>query len=403
MKPFSFVHVADIHLGYAQYGLAERREDFVKAFIEFVDRTLELKPDFVIMAGDIFDSPKPSNKTLATAVRELRRLREAGIKVFAVDGSHDMEPNVMVGTILNPLHNAGLLIYLPRVEGGYTGENYYIYGIRSFRSLMEADNFLPRLLKEKPPKIDPSKFNIMLFHGALDDPNYCPPVFKPDLRVTHLPDGFQYYGGGHIHRPFKAKFKTGIIAYPGSLETTAYDEAELPKGFYHVRVNSLGEEPEIEHIRIESARKFLVREVSFTGKPFEQAMAEVEKQLAEMNVNGAMAVLILKGKLPRGFKRSQIDISKLRKLASKTLYTAIVNQLSEVEEKIEAFRLKEAKEVRTLAYQQLLKIFQSKYPGENGRRVAKLAIEILDPLLAKEESKVERMLEEAVEADNKSS
>ena len=28
MKPFSFVHVADLHLGYAQYNLDVRREDF---------------------------------------------------------------------------------------------------------------------------------------------------------------------------------------------------------------------------------------------------------------------------------------------------------------------------------------------------------------------------------------
>jgi DNA repair exonuclease SbcCD nuclease subunit len=397
MKPLSFIHVADIHLGYAQYGLAERREDFVKAFVEFIDKTIELKPDFVIMAGDIFDSPKPSNKTLATAVRELRRLREAGIKVFAVDGSHDMEPNVMVGTILNPLHNAGLLTYLPRV-GSYEEENYYIYGIRSFRSLMEADNNIPHIFKEKPPKPNPSKFNLMVFHGALDDPKYYPPMFKPDLRVEHLPEGFQYYGGGHIHKPFKARFKTGIIVYPGSLETTAYDEAEFPKGFYHVKVKSLSEEPEVEHVKIESVRKFLVKEVSFTDKPFEEAMIEAEKQLAEIDVEGAVAVLVLKGKLQKGYKRSQVSISKLRSLAGKTLYTAIINQLIEAEEKIEAFKLREAKEIRTLAYQQLLKIFKVKHPGKEGEHMARFAIEILDPLLAKEEGKVEKLLEEAVES-----
>ena len=45
MKPFSFVHVADLHLGYAQYNLDVRREDFDSAFREVVDKTIELKPD----------------------------------------------------------------------------------------------------------------------------------------------------------------------------------------------------------------------------------------------------------------------------------------------------------------------------------------------------------------------
>ena len=34
LKPFSFVHAADLHLGYAQYGLEARRQDFDNAFKE---------------------------------------------------------------------------------------------------------------------------------------------------------------------------------------------------------------------------------------------------------------------------------------------------------------------------------------------------------------------------------
>ena len=34
MKPSSFVHVADLHLGYAQYNLDARRQDFNRAFEE---------------------------------------------------------------------------------------------------------------------------------------------------------------------------------------------------------------------------------------------------------------------------------------------------------------------------------------------------------------------------------
>ncbi|MHC1586541.1 MAG: metallophosphoesterase family protein [Candidatus Hecatellaceae archaeon] len=399
MKPFSFVHLADIHLGYNQYNLSERGEDFARAFQEAVDKTLKLKPEFVVMAGDIFDSPRPSNKTLATAIRELRRLREANIKVFAVDGSHDLEPSVMIGTILTPLHNAGLLIYLPRVQGGWEAEDYYLYGIRSSRTLVEADTKIPKQLAENPPKPKPDKFNILCFHGALDDPKYSPSRFKPDLRVNHLPEGFQYYAGGHLHQPFKAKFKTGLIVYPGSLETTSYDEAEFPKGFYHVRVESLGEPPQLEHIPIETARKFLVRELEFQGKRPEEIMAEAERTLRSMDVEGAVAVLVLKGKLPEGFKRSQINVHRLRELCGKTLYTMIVNQLAEAEVQREPLKIREAKEVKAIAYQHLLKIFQSKYPGSRGEARAKAAIELLEPLLTEDSERVESILRGVVEAD----
>ena len=47
MRAFSFVHAADLHLGYSQYGLEVRREDFDRSFQELVDKTIELKPDFI--------------------------------------------------------------------------------------------------------------------------------------------------------------------------------------------------------------------------------------------------------------------------------------------------------------------------------------------------------------------
>ncbi|KYH39249.1 MAG: double-stranded DNA repair protein Mre11, partial [Candidatus Bathyarchaeota archaeon B26-1] len=106
MKPFSFVHVADLHLGYEQYNLKARREDFVRAFEEVVEKTLELKPDFMILAGDVFHHARPANVTLENAIRNFGRLRKAGIPVLTVDGSHDRAPNIVTGTILNPLDTA---------------------------------------------------------------------------------------------------------------------------------------------------------------------------------------------------------------------------------------------------------------------------------------------------------
>ncbi|MBA7689530.1 hypothetical protein ES703_98038 [subsurface metagenome] len=113
MKPFSFVHAADLHLGYAQYNLDVRRRDFNSVFGELVDKTIELEPDFMVLAGDIFEHARPSNSTLEVAIINFRRLRDAGIPVLAVDGSHDSAPNVITSTILNPLDSAGLIWYLP--------------------------------------------------------------------------------------------------------------------------------------------------------------------------------------------------------------------------------------------------------------------------------------------------
>ena len=95
LKAFSFVHTSDLHLGYSQYGLEARRQDFDNAFAEIVEKTLQLKPDFMIVAGDLFHEARPSNVTLENAIRNFKRLRDAEIPILTVDGSHDSAPNTI--------------------------------------------------------------------------------------------------------------------------------------------------------------------------------------------------------------------------------------------------------------------------------------------------------------------
>ncbi|MDQ7055413.1 MAG: hypothetical protein Q9M89_02505 [Persephonella sp.] len=42
-----FVHISDTHLGYHQYGLKERAEDFFDVFLEAVEFAISKKVDFV--------------------------------------------------------------------------------------------------------------------------------------------------------------------------------------------------------------------------------------------------------------------------------------------------------------------------------------------------------------------
>ena len=153
MKPFSFVHAADLHLGYSQYGLEARRQDFDNAFKELVDRTIELKPDFMIIAGDLFHQARPSNHTLENTIRSFKRLKDAGIPVLTVDGSHDSAPNTITSTILYPLDSAGLIIHLPRHQGACWSKPdcCYVYGIPTYHNRHKTQEALPKFMAENPP------------------------------------------------------------------------------------------------------------------------------------------------------------------------------------------------------------------------------------------------------------
>ena len=194
MKPFSFVHAADLHLGYSQYGLEARRQDFDDAFKEVVDKTIELKPDFMIIAGDLFHQPRPSNVTLENAIRSFKRLKDACIPVLTVDGSHDSAPNTITGTILYPLDSAGLIHHLPRHSGACwrKPDSCYVYGIPNYHNKHKTQEALPKFIAENPPRPQDKICNIFVFHGALDLPAVKGP-FEAEILPDELPGGFCYY------------------------------------------------------------------------------------------------------------------------------------------------------------------------------------------------------------------
>jgi hypothetical protein len=66
-----------------------------------------------------------------------------------------------------------------------------------------------------------------------------------------------------VHERFLGKFKEGILVYSGCTETVGYDEANYPKGFYHVKVNEKGQ-VEPEPIELNSPRRFAITEQDFT-------------------------------------------------------------------------------------------------------------------------------------------
>lgn len=399
MKPFSFVHAADLHLGYVQYNLDVRREDFNAAFRELVDKTIELKPDFMIIAGDIFQQARPSNMTLENAITNFRRLRDAGIPVLAVDGSHDSAPNVITGTILNPLDSAGLVYYLPRHEGAsWRNESCYVYGIPNFRTQRRTEEQLPVFLEQNKPTPDPSIFNILVFHMALDIPGIKPPQMEAEARPELIPDGFNYYAGGHIHKPYKLPFKGGLLVYSGSTETVSYEDAETEKGFYHVEVNEKGV-PKLHRVKLETPRRFIILDHDYSGSTPTKITEAVVQLVKEADEAETVIVPIVRGALPAEAGRGEIDLAKIRSAAEKALLVHPLLRLRETEVPEEVIRSifeGELKDLKTKAFEYFFEIFSERYPREEAEKIAKLAVDLIEPLAGKQETKVKKVLEESL-------
>ena len=74
-----FAHLSDSHLGYRQFGILEREQDFYDVFARNIDKIIEMDVDFVIHSGDLFDNNRPSTEALLAFQKALLRLKEAKI------------------------------------------------------------------------------------------------------------------------------------------------------------------------------------------------------------------------------------------------------------------------------------------------------------------------------------
>jgi DNA repair exonuclease SbcCD nuclease subunit len=384
-------------LGYSQYGLEARRQDFDDAFKEIVDKTIELKPDFMIIAGDLFHQARPSNHTLENTIRSFKRLKDAGIPVLTVDGSHDSAPNTITSTILYPLDSAGLIIHLPRHQGACWSKPdcCYVYGIPTYHNRHKTQEALPKFMEENQPTPKANVANIFVFHGALDIPSLKGP-FEAEILPEELPGGFCYYAAGHVHERYLGRFKDGILVYSGCTETVSYGEAKYTKGFYHVKVDEKGQvEPEL--IELCSPRRFVIIEQDFSGMSSAKITELATQLVKDAEAEGAVIIPVLKGTLPPEASRTEIDISKIRNAASKALLVhpiVLLKETAVADEIVRSIFESGFKDLKTKGFEYFVEIFSARYGKEEAERIAKAALGLIEPLSRKQDDKVKQTIEE---------
>jgi exonuclease SbcD len=252
MKSLKFIHCADLHIDSPFKGIGNINPELQKilcdstfeAFNKIITIALENKVDFVLIAGDIYDS---ENKSLQAQFRfreGLTRLLEHGIPSYIVYGNHD--PLDSWSATLKEID--GVNVFGDEVECKYFKKNgdilAKIYGV-SFASSDIRDN-----LALKFPEVDGDIPCIGLLHtnvgGRLDDP-YSPCTVE-DLNSK----GMDYWALGHVHGYEIIKKANPAIVYPGCPQSRNATETG-EKGCCLVTL-SPGIEPDILFINTDFVR-----------------------------------------------------------------------------------------------------------------------------------------------------
>jgi len=232
-----FAHLADAHLGYEQYHLPFRAEDFAKSFKFAVEKAIEENVDFAIISGDLFHRSNPNPKTIKQAIDILSMLKRENIPIFAIEGNHDK--TVKDVSIYDLLESLGLLYKLGLrrkfVEGEFVrskpfGDYNLVYGVfedfKIFGDTHRSSHQFKSLMEERYiPNCD-----IAVLHLSVKE------VVDLDIKddyvtISDLPKA-KYYALGHVHIPIKKNVNGSWFVYPGCPERSDAREYSIKIDYF---------------------------------------------------------------------------------------------------------------------------------------------------------------------------
>jgi DNA repair exonuclease SbcCD nuclease subunit len=327
-----FAHLGDCHLG--SWRQPELQELNFKSFESAIERCIKERIDFMLIAGDLFDSAYPPIEILKRTFAEFRKLKDAGIKVFMIAGSHDY--SVSGKTFLDVLEKGGFCeicksregelgeaIYLEHIKY----KNFEIFGYPGKKSGMEVEDLKKIIL---PKETD--NFRILMLHTSVEEAIGNLPI--ESISLNRLPKA-DYYALGHLHINFEQKVgkNNSPAIYSGPIFPNSFQELEdLCYGrFYLIDVAGFWD-----------VKKIILplKEVVCLNIEIENTLTATQKIISELDNHeliDKIVLLKLFGKIKQG-TNADINYEKINEyLTEHKIYSFLknTNKLESIDDKIE--------------------------------------------------------------------
>lgn len=325
MRTVTFLHCADIHIGAAAGFLGEkaagRRAETLITFEKIMKLAAERNVDFVLIAGDLFDSNRIDT---AFSDAAFEAIRACGLPVIAVAGNHDplsadspfkrhIPDNLCV------LGEEDCAVEIPNAPVKIFGRSFtgtYLAGEERF-----------------PLAPSPEKYNILLLHGDLNGSQSYNPITSGFIESC----GMDYLALGHIHAASGA-LRAGktVFAYSGCPEGQGFDETG-EKGVY---IGTLGENGcELEFVpickrRLESVN-IDISDCENQAQLMPKVTAELLRRFGEDYRNNLYKIILV-GALEEGFS---VNTAELSERLSQEVYFAKVRDKTTVRADLSAIAM----------------------------------------------------------------
>ena len=245
-----FLHTADWHIGRKLQGkdLLEDQQYVMNNLIRKIDET---KPDFLIIAGDLYDRSVPSKEATKLLQELLVKINiECNIPIFAISGNQDSRERLAIGEAWFSKHKFYLHTRLEQAFDKISYEDADIYLLPYFEPFEAREYFedatltthnaaTKRVIDEIYKNLDTNKINILVAHtfvsGGLEtDSEREISIGTVENVAVEVFDKFDYVALGHLHNPNAINEER--LKYSGSPMAYSFSEASQIKGMRFVEV-----------------------------------------------------------------------------------------------------------------------------------------------------------------------
>ncbi len=248
------VLTADNHLGYAGVSQhprkrEERQQRLRQAFQQATDFAIVQGVDLFIQAGDLFDTPNPEERDRSFVAARLAKLKQAGVRAFALGGVHDT-PGEAVSTAgeessLAPqlsYARLGALRYFPALRQPHDQEleaaTVDIRGIRvgvcglGIQAGQEGD---PLAVLRVPSEVERATLPILVLHAPIEGFTSGSSLLDTRAQVSRnsiqQQEAFKYILAGYHHNYSRARIGQSEVIVAGATQHVDFSAPDHSPGF----------------------------------------------------------------------------------------------------------------------------------------------------------------------------
>lgn len=251
MSDLKVLHTGDLHIGSSRTSVKNGRAEIINTFFRIVDICKSEKVDFLLIAGDLFDTPFTDGEIVSEIIQAMSEIPETIIAISP--GNHDC---ACPGSVwLKYEFPKNVLVFTSFLEYcDFEEKNVRLFGAAF------TDRFARIPLLSEKPELSHEMINLCVLHGDLSsrpgESDYNP-ITTESIRNC----GFDYLALGHVHkRSFIEKLGNTFFSYCGCPDGRGFDE----DGSHGVYLGTVSKgKCNLEYLEL-SSRKYIIDEIDIS-------------------------------------------------------------------------------------------------------------------------------------------